>query len=286
MTPNNHEKVYPFSYDDAPSRCIVEAVAWTKGVEPNTLDPLYDVIDLDALNELTQSDKKAEPTITFTYEGCEVQVDSKDTVIVRESLPSIHDQLDETSNLLVLEAGSDQLNDRLCADLLTVEPYDDENVLSVTSPLTNVWPTSWNTHAGKTPTKVELIAVGDFTRSTSTSRGSELPSEQIQVTSVSDPENLSELGVRISECLSNWEHDDNQILVCFRPLSTLLQYADTLSVFRFLHILTGRIKSADAFAHYHLNLDAHDEGTVKTLKPLFDTVIEVDETGDWEVPSQ
>jgi len=57
-------------------------------------------------------------------------------------------------------------------------------------------------------------------------------------------------------------------------LSQLLMYADVKTVFRFLHILTGRISSADALGVCTLDSEAHDGQTVHTVRQLFDGMIE------------
>jgi len=66
-------------------------------------------------------------------------------------------------------------------------------------------------------------------------------------------------------------------------VSTLLMYRDLRTVFRFLHVLTGRIRSVDGFGALALDPTAHDEQTVNTLTQLCDGRIEVREAdGDWD----
>jgi hypothetical protein len=56
-------------------------------------------------------------------------------------------------------------------------------------------------------------------------------------------------------------------------------YADVKTVFRFLHILTGRISAADALGFGTLDADAHEDQTVNTIRQLFDGLVET-RTGD------
>lgn len=145
----------------------------------------------------------------------------------------------------------------------------------------------WDGQSGDQPANVGLITVGDFPRSASTqSPSGDVTPDHLQMDTVPDPSDLSKLGVRISERLSAWEDNENQTVMCFQSLTNLLEHVDFHTVFRFLHILTGRITSSGAVAHYHLDVDAHDKETIATLRPLFDTVIEVDQTGDWDVQPQ
>jgi hypothetical protein len=78
----------------APST-LVEAVcrevAAAAGVEPATLEPLYDSVDPDALGRLfahEPSVDRASTTVSFVHAGCEVHVDrvGRDVGVVAESL--------------------------------------------------------------------------------------------------------------------------------------------------------------------------------------------------------
>ena len=53
--------------------------------------------------------------------------------------------------------------------------------------------------------------------------------------------------------------------------------------FRFLHVVTGRVKTAGGVGHYHLDPEAHDRQTLATLKGLFDAVVNVDEDGELSI---
>lgn len=65
--------------NDSLSEAVVEAVADAEGVEPTELQPLYDVIDPDALDSLfrPQFDGRhpSRGEITFRYHGYVVHVD-------------------------------------------------------------------------------------------------------------------------------------------------------------------------------------------------------------------
>lgn len=74
-----------------------------------------------------------------------------------------------------------------------------------------------------------------------------------------------------------WRGGNKQVVVVFDSLSTLLMYSNLQTVFRFLHILVARIKSADAVALYIIEQGMHDEATTATLKQLFSGAIELKE---------
>jgi len=60
-------------------------------------------------------------------------------------------------------------------------------------------------------------------------------------------------------------------------LSTLLMYSDLQTVFRFLHVFTGRIQSVNGLGLFSIDSTSHDEQAMNTLKQLFDGVITVPE---------
>jgi hypothetical protein len=88
------------------------------------------------------------------------------------------------------------------------------------------------------------------------------------------------LGIKLSQCLSAWEGDANRTTVRFDSLTTLLQFAELKRVFRFVHVLLGRIDSANAVGYFHLDPAAHGDQTLATLRGLFDAVYEL-EDGTW-----
>ncbi|MFC4249374.1 RAD55 family ATPase [Natribaculum luteum] len=102
---------------------------------------------------------------------------------------------------------------------------------------------------------------------------------------VSSPVDMTGIGIKLSEFLQEFYEgrgiDRNRILL--HSISTLLMYSDLQTVFRFLHVFTGRVQSADAMGIYVIDSTAHDEQTMNTLKQLFDAVVEVEE-GENEEP--
>ncbi len=93
----------------------------------------------------------------------------------------------------------------------------------------------------------------------------------------SSPVDMTGIGIKLSEFLQEFYevrgHTENRILL--DSVSTLLMYSNLQTVFRFLHVFTGRIQSAGALGVYVIDSTAHDEQSMNTLKQLFDAVIEV-----------
>lgn len=132
------------------------------------------------------------------------------------------------------------------------------------------------------PANLGVISSSDEDRQRQTGRQQdpEEASSGMVVKVVGDPGDLTRLGITISNVISSWEGNDNQTVVCFDSMSTLLQYADLQRVFRFVHVLQGRLGNVDAKTHYHLNPDAHDSQTEATIRSLFDGVVTVSEAGE------
>ena len=100
----------------------------------------------------------------------------------------------------------------------------------------------------------------------------------------SSPVDLTGIGIKLSEFLQEFyelrECTENRIVL--HSVSTLLMYSDLRTVFRFLHVFTGRIQSADALGLCVIDSTAHDDQTMNTLKQLFDVIVELEETDEGE----
>jgi KaiC/GvpD/RAD55 family RecA-like ATPase len=100
----------------------------------------------------------------------------------------------------------------------------------------------------------------------------------------SSPVDMTGIGINLSEFLEEFYqvrgNEKNRILL--HSISTLLMYSDLQTVFRFMHVFTGRVQSADALGVYVIDSTAHDDQTMNTLKQLFDAVVEVTDEGDGE----
>ncbi|WP_408959217.1 RAD55 family ATPase [Natrinema sp. 74] len=103
----------------------------------------------------------------------------------------------------------------------------------------------------------------------------------------SSPVDMTGIGIKLSEFLQEFYEGrgltENRVLL--HSVSTLLMYSDLQTVFRFLHVFTGRIQSADAMGVYVIDSTAHDDQTMNTLKQLFDGVLELEESADGEEPT-
>lgn len=65
-------------------------------------------------------------------------------------------------------------------------------------------------------------------------------------------------------------------------VSTLLQYLELNTVFKFLHVYTARIADTDGLGIFTIDSSAHDDQTINTVLGEFDGVIELRETDTGE----
>jgi KaiC/GvpD/RAD55 family RecA-like ATPase len=100
-----------------------------------------------------------------------------------------------------------------------------------------------------------------------------LEDERVKYTS--SPVDMTGIGIKLSEFLQAFYQDRGiqQNRVMLYSLSTLLMYSDLQTVFRFLHVFTGRIQSVDGLGLFAIDSTAHDDQTMNTLKQLFDGIV-------------
>jgi KaiC/GvpD/RAD55 family RecA-like ATPase len=115
------------------------------------------------------------------------------------------------------------------------------------------------------------------------------PTERQHVKYASSPVDMTGIGIKFSEYVDRFSDDDPDgggSRVLLDSLSTLLMYTSEETVFRFLHVFSSRIEDANGLGVYVIESTAHHETTMNTLRPLFDGVIQVDESGikDVSVP--
>lgn len=167
----------------------------------------------------------------------------------------------------------------LCSALLDQGNSGETGVLFVTLTDTPADRLSfWEEHVGERPDRISVVY-------TSGADEADEAAESMDVRLVRDPGNLTKFGVKITEALDELRSEFENIVVCFRSLSVLLQYASPNQAFQFMQVLTDHFKQAGAVAHVHMNSDAHDSQTIATFSQVFDVVIKVEEDGTRQITS-
>lgn len=114
----------------------------------------------------------------------------------------------------------------------------------------------------------------------SQSAGEAYSTETVRLTG--SPGDMTGIGIEASNLLDRfWEErgiENNR--VCLDSVSTLLMYSDLQTVFRFLHVFTGRVRSIDGLGVFIIDPEMHDKKEYTTVRQLFDGVVEVEEDDD------
>ncbi len=107
------------------------------------------------------------------------------------------------------------------------------------------------------------------------------------VDEVTDPADLTGIGMSFSSLYEGLYADGyRQVRTGIYTVAPLLLYADDVrSVFRFLHTVTGRVRSADGLCVCAIDPAGHDDRTVSSVAQAFDGRIELRADEDDEEPA-
>ncbi|MEF8800905.1 MAG: hypothetical protein V5A38_03305 [Halolamina sp.] len=194
------------------------------------------------------------------------------------------EHLSGANSTLLLSSSFAGEAEEACTNLLRSGQASESNVLWVSytrSPDEQL--RQWQSDSPDSLAEIGMVSVEDTMRSVAGS--SEFSGPNKPVETVSSPNDLTGLGIRITEFLTEWEDNGNRTIVCFDSLTALLQYVELDTAYEFLHILTGRMAALDAFAHFHMDPDAHDKQTVESISTLMDAIVEADD-GEKKVRSR
>lgn len=110
--------------------------------------------------------------------------------------------------------------------------------------------------------------------------------DNIEISEIDDPLDLTQLGIEITNVLQEVETND-EILLCFRSISVLLEEFQEDQVYRFIHTLTRQIDLTEknVRAYYSIDPELHAEETIRTFISLFEGVLDMDEAGSWRFRS-
>lgn len=196
---------------------------------------------------------------------------------------AIIELIGDVQNLLLMRPPHSPADQEICANHLVPRDDPPDHVLLVTferSPDERL--NILRGHLGTLPDSIAMLNVGDATRSGSTEIVTTTESEGINVDNVRDPTDVQRLGLTINKHLSRWD-GDGETAVCFNSLTALIDAADPETVFRFLNVLLGRVRSGEVRAHYHMDHGTHDHQTLETYRPLFDEHLRVEEDGSVQI---
>lgn len=174
------------------------------------------------------------------------------------------------TNTLILSplspSGLDAYLDRVASSCPTAS---DVVAISYTQP-PREWIAAWKTYVGDAPDRSVFVKGG------SVDADAAADGEFDRVLSA-DPADPMSVVVPVEKQLAAWESTDADTVISLQTLSVLLQYSDADTVFRYLNLVTHKVRAVGARGYYQIDPELHDEATVNALKVLFDTVERVSE---------
>lgn len=122
----------------------------------------------------------------------------------------------------------------------------------------------------------ERVGVLDCTDS----RGGE--TQGVPVAEVSSPGDLTGISLEFVKLLRRFEETGHaeRVRVGLASISTLLIYTEVRTTFRFLHVFTSRISSAEMLGVFSIDPDMHDSQTVNTVRAIFDCEVHLGDDVD------
>jgi KaiC/GvpD/RAD55 family RecA-like ATPase len=107
-------------------------------------------------------------------------------------------------------------------------------------------------------------------------------SEDENIRPVRSPGDLTGIGIEFSSLYEGlYAEGIERVRIGLFSISTLLVYADELQpVYRFLHTITGRVRSAEGLATCVIDPAAQDEQTISSVAQTFDGRVDVRQTDD------
>ncbi|RDZ63975.1 hypothetical protein C5B90_12775 [Haloferax sp. Atlit-12N] len=193
-----------------------------------------------------------------------------------EKAEAVFDLVSEQSNILIVGPAETAAEYSLCTQLMTGDSGAANQLLVSVETTPEEQLNILNNYRVGSVENQTLISVQSYDASGRID-AADLP---ITIRTVTKATDLRRIGLLITKSLNEWGESSVQSTLCVHSLSDLIAAVNNNQrVFRFLHILTNRISSAGARAHYHVDPARHDDQTLRTFKSLFDAAIEFEADG-------
>lgn len=179
----------------------------------------------------------------------------------------------------LLQSSEDAPADRhRCKEIITGFAAGQNLLVVLLTETIDTWADEWRGTPHQRPAKLGFVTTDGQTRATAAHGGTAdamALGDNVTMRRVSRPGDLTGLGITINKFLSSWEGDEQETLVYVDSLSVLLQSVDRSDLFRFLHVMTSRIESANATLLASVDESDVDEQALSTIRPLFEDVVSV-----------
>ncbi|WP_336338911.1 DUF7504 family protein [Haloarcula brevis] len=185
------------------------------------------------------------------------------------------DDLEIPAGTSILVTASEPAGTEFLLRLLAEGRREDENLLVLTT----------DTPAGDITADI-AAAAGDGGDHDGNTRIIDCQTESIAVEDdavvtqdVNTPRNLTDIGIGFKDAFDDFDAAEiDRTRFGLVSLSVILSYVDQETVYRFCQTLTRGVDQENALGLFLLNIDAHDDGTINTLRRAFDGVMTLDST--------
>lgn len=162
---------------------------------------------------------------------------------------------------LLLTGTSTETDTRL---LDAVAPADDERCIVIT---TNMGADEVTAQLLDRGAEREQIGIIDCT-------SHETTVEDVAVRHLNSPGDLTGISLEFAKLADEWD-ESIPTRIGFASVSTALMYAETRTMFRFLHVFTARIRSGEMFGVFAMDPEMHEDQTYNTIRAVFDCEAEL-----------
>lgn len=101
--------------------------------------------------------------------------------------------------------------------------------------------------------------------------------DRYEVEVVSSPDDLTGLGIAMNKAFEAFDAEGvGRVRIGIDSLSTMLTYLDAERVYKFLHVLAGRVETTGCVGLYTLNTAAADPQAVGMLRNAVDGVVDLE----------
>ena len=170
------------------------------------------------------------------------------------------------SNTLVLRRSP---GDEIPLSFVAGETPARDDILSVTYHGAHRFLDAWRTRVGHRPRNVGVVSVGTKMRTAA----AKTDDARNVVRGVADPADAGALHRSVEGYLDSWP-DDGRTVVSFDSVTELLDGLDADAVATFLDSFLRSLAERDVEGYFYFTPSEHDEETVRTVRSLFDTVVE------------
>jgi len=260
-------KIY---YASLEARCMSDGEDDSRAVDgdrPSSLSELADQLssradgavasDEQSLSELAETvgNRRSDDPVKAEANEWDVVDDDRANGVADPKTEALLELVADSANVLLSGTSGILAEQRLCAHLMEPHSSNTADLLVVT--ITERPSERLSILRNYLDGSIGEIAVVDV-RTYNLEERYEQYGDSTDITTVSSAQDLRRIGIVISKILTRWDEHSSETTMCFHSLSDLLSLIDDRQrVFRFLHVLRGRVQAANARAHYHIDPAEH-----------------------------